>query len=154
MRVVALVCLTVAVVFGQSAGAWLDTPPRQWNRAGGPTPRAPRVDRDEIPKMCYANRPVPKTAEERAVARVGWMLFATQQDGHGVVLVRAAANFDGMCRPDAYQDFVFVGGKFAGTLSPQPMNARSDGSSSTVSFPQAGRITAQFSRYVSAVGTS
>jgi hypothetical protein len=40
---------------------------------------------------------------------------------------RGTAGYDGMCRPRQYQDFVFVGSVFAGTLSPQPMDSRTDG---------------------------
>lgn len=32
-----------------------------------------------------------------------------------------------MCRPRQSQDFLFVRGMFAGTLSPQPMDSRTDG---------------------------
>jgi len=38
---------------------------------------------------------------------------------------------DGMCRPLAYQIFVFADGRFAGTLSPVPMNSRTDGAAQT-----------------------
>jgi hypothetical protein len=121
----------------------------QWNRPGGAIPNAPEnADREEIPKICMEGRPLPKTAQERAAARAGWMLFATFDDRHGLTVIGAAANFDGMCRADQYQDFVFVNGKFAGTLSPKPMGARSDGSSITITFPATGKIVATFDRYV------
>jgi hypothetical protein len=52
-----------------------------------------------------------------------------------------------MCRPDSYQDFVFVNGKFAGTLSPILMNARSDGGAVKITFPAAVKILVDFDRY-------
>jgi hypothetical protein len=55
-----------------------------------------------------------------------------------------------MCRPDPYQHFVFVRGKFAGTLSPRLMRARSDGSLNKVNFTGPGKIVADFSRYTGA----
>ena len=48
---------------------------------------------------------------------------------------------DGMCRPNLYQDFVFVDGKFARTLSPSLMNARSDGASQKVRFRHRTRFS-------------
>jgi hypothetical protein len=52
-----------------------------------------------------------------------------------------------MCRPRQYQDFVFIGGAFAGTLSPQPMDSREDGSLTRVSLQSRSRLTADFQRY-------
>ena len=66
-----------------------------------------------------------------------------------MLVVRGAANYDGMCRPRDYQDFVFVRGAFAGTLSPQPMDSRSDGAVNQVSV-QSGRVTGEYARYAPA----
>jgi hypothetical protein len=59
------------------------------------------------------------------------------------------ASADGMCRPDGYQGFVFVNGAFAGTVSPQVMHARSDGSINSVAVIIFGstEFEAEFSRY-------
>jgi hypothetical protein len=149
MRYCFILFLFACTAHAQPSGGWLDSPPMQWNRPGGAIPNAPEnADREEIPKICMEGRPLPKTAQERAAARAGWMLFATFDDRHGLTVIGAAANFDGMCRADQYQDFVFVNGKFAGTLSPKPMGARSDGSSITITFPATGKIVATFDRYV------
>jgi hypothetical protein len=61
----------------------------------------------------------------------------------------ATASADGMCRPNGFQAFVFVNGVFAGTLSPLPMNARTDGSiaSLNVSIFSATQLSADFARY-------
>jgi len=48
---------------------------------------------------------------------------------------------DGMCRPAHFNVFVFVGGRFAGTLSPQLMTSRLDASIGAL------RIAAEFARY-------
>ncbi len=53
-----------------------------------------------------------------------------------------------MCRPTAYNLFVFVGGRFAGVLSPMPMTSRLDSSSGVVRLPLPG-ITAEFVRFTS-----
>src|SRR5262245_47920855 len=109
------------------SGAWLDSQPKSWNRPGIPLPRAPKVDQEHIPPVC---KPLPHrtgTPEEHAVTDAGWFVFTSLRDSHGITVVGASSDFDGMCRPNQYQDFVFVGGKFAGTLSPILMGARSDG---------------------------
>jgi hypothetical protein len=53
-----------------------------------------------------------------------------------------------MCRPWQYQAFVFVDGKFAGTLAPDVMNARTDGSYFTAKSGDADApLVAEFNRY-------
>ena len=58
------------------------------------------------------------------------------------------ADADGMCRPLGYQLFVFVGGSFAGTLSPLPMDSRADQSSGGWPAPD-DIVSADFSRFTS-----
>src|SRR5262249_12416793 len=124
-----LLCLlmTASTMLAQNpSGAWLDFQPKPWNRPGMAVPHAPVIDH-QTPAIC---KPLPHrtgTPEERAVTTVGWLVFTSLRDGHGVTVVGASADLDGMCRPNQYQDFVFVDGKFAGTLSPILMGARSDG---------------------------
>jgi heat shock protein HslJ len=52
-----------------------------------------------------------------------------------------------MCRPRQYQDFVFVRGVFAGTLSPQPMDSRADGAIGQVWLQNGTQLTAEYARY-------
>ena len=65
-----------------------------------------------------------------AMAAAGWMPFnyfgqpITQDD---VEIVGGMTGADGMCRPTRYNVFVFVAGRFAGTLSPALMTSREDG---------------------------
>jgi hypothetical protein len=72
---------------------------------------------------------------EGTVASAGWIPFSyfdqrlVREDVEIVAGMRGA---DGMCRPVAYNLFVFVGGRFAGVLSPAPMTSRLDGSSGAV----------------------
>jgi hypothetical protein len=53
-----------------------------------------------------------------------------------------------MCRPVAYNLFVFVAGRFAGVLSPTHMTSRLDSSAGAVRLPLPA-ITADFARYTS-----
>jgi hypothetical protein len=54
---------------------------------------------------------------------------------------------DGMCRPAQYQTFVFVGGVFAGTLSPGLMISRDDGALVQASVVSDTQILAEYVRY-------
>jgi hypothetical protein len=143
--VLAVFCTAFA---SAAPGGWLDNAPEPWNRPGGRVPVPPKdAQRRKPPAYCKSSQRPPNSPEEKLVARAGWQVFASSQDGKGITVVGAAAALDGMCRPDPYQDFVFVEGVFAGTLAPEPMRARSDGSSNRISFPGLGQIEADFSRY-------
>ena len=54
---------------------------------------------------------------------------------------------DGMCGPLGYQAFVFVGEQFAGTLSPQPMNSRTDGDISRIFLNNSSDLLVEYKRY-------
>jgi hypothetical protein len=64
---------------------------------------------------------------DREIEGAGWSLFNSYEAGWGVTLVTALSGHDGMCRPWGYHAFVYVDGRFAGTLAPDPSAARSDG---------------------------
>jgi heat shock protein HslJ len=59
----------------------------------------------------------------------------------------ALSGFDGMCRPLGFQAFVYWEGRYAGTLSPVPMNSRTDGSLTDIRFMNTAGISADFARY-------
>jgi hypothetical protein len=65
-----------------------------------------------------------------------------------MAVVTAATSADEMCRPLGVQGFVFVGGRFAGTLSPHPMNSRTDGVLGRVQL-FGSTLRADFRRYAS-----
>lgn len=126
---------------------WLDAQPlAAWNQADGTIPPPPVVDEPVNPKCRDQARPV-QTAEDQQLRDLGWSLVGPFQGGWGVLVVRATAGWDGMCRPMQYQDFVFVSGRFAGTLAPAPMDSRTDGAIGDVSLLGPDRITAQYLRY-------
>ena len=129
-------------------GAWLDSAPVQWNQPGVSLPKLPQdLKRNIAPDYCKAYEPAVNSQEERAVAEAGWIVVASSQGGNRITVVVGAGGEDGMCRPDPYENFVFVRGEFAGTLSPQLMRARADGSVNKVEFGGPRRIMAYFSRY-------
>ncbi len=112
-----------------SPAAWLDAEkPAGWNRAGAPVPKAPKSDGEVLGKgRCKEGVRPGAGPEDAALAAAGWSLFASQQRFGDAVLVIAGAGGDGMCRPLNVQAFVFVKGKFAGTLAPLPADSRTDG---------------------------
>jgi len=129
-------------------GGWLDASPLvSWNPPGADIPVAPATSGAVDPRCARLDRPA-ETAEDAAVAAAGWTLFGSYQSGWGVRLVYGRTGQDGMCRPLGYQEFVFVNGVFAGTISPAPMDARTDGAESTTLITGPGdSLQAQFARY-------
>ncbi|MFN0151544.1 MAG: LppP/LprE family lipoprotein [bacterium] len=121
-----------------------------WNRAGAPVPPVPRRDgaasaADAVRCRETARRPM--LAPDRAVSEAGWTLFGAAQVYGRTTVVKARSAVDGMCRPLGYQVFVFHDGKFAGTLSPIPMDARTDGAETIVRVLSEEEIVAEFARY-------
>jgi hypothetical protein len=130
-----------------ATGKWLDEPLQNWNRPPLTIPNA-KADLQEITtNRCSEEVRAPHSPEDRQVARAGWALVAPAQNSGSIVVVQGMLGVDGMCRPLQYQDFVFVHGKFAGTLSPHPMDSRSDGAVNFVKLVSSGHIHVQYSRY-------
>lgn len=157
MRPIVLALAVLALAQPVSAqtpnGAWLDADPlRNWNKAGAAIPCAPQngVAADEAKRCRHAERP--KTAAERAVAASGWLIFrARRPDPNRVYAmdfaIWAQSGFDGMCRPLGYQGFVLKRARFAGTISPHPMDARSDGAANPPPQPGETGVLIEFARY-------
>ena len=52
------------------------------------------------------------------------------------------------CEPTAFNLFVFVDGRFAGTFSPAPMNPSRDGAAGAVRITGVDTLTVEFARYM------
>ena len=133
----------------QSSNVWLDQPLANWNKAGAPVPAAPAPEESLTAVASRCRLTPPTTGPARAVAAAGWMPFnyfgqPITQDN--VEIVGGMTGADGMCRPTRYNVFVFVAGRFAGTLSPALMTSREDGSSGAVRLAPP-EITVEFARY-------
>ena len=145
-----LVCPGLAANVAQpSVGSWLERPLTIWNKAGAqiPSPRAAEEGKPAVIERCGLKRPA-VTAPERALDAAGWITFWNfdqQLVREGIEIVGGMAGADGMCRPADYNLFVFVDGRYAGTLSPEMMVSRTDGSSGAVRMPLP-ELTAEFSR--------
>jgi hypothetical protein len=129
------------------AAAWLDEPkPGSWNNPGLSIPAAPKPQGAVDPRCKEAARPA-QLDEDKRVQGQGWDLVGAYQGGWQTLVIRGTAAYDGMCRPRQYQDFVFVRGVFAGTLSPQAMESRTDGALARVSLQSGSRLIAEYERY-------
>jgi hypothetical protein len=130
-----------------AAGAWLDGPVKNWNNEPLVTPHAPGDLRELCASQCTKQIRKARSREDREVTKAGWALVAPAKARGDTVIVLGMQNADGMCRPLQYQYFVFVRGKFAGTLSPRPMDSRSDGAINLVEPVSSSHIHVQYSRY-------
>lgn len=142
----ALVIFAAAV--GISAqGSWLDRPmSRNWNAGDGNVPNAPRTFA-AIDARCREQIRTPDSLADRAVTRAGWSLFGPSQTFGQVTVVAGMATTDGQCRPTQFNYFVFVNNRFAGTLSPDMMNSRTDASLVDVDLVSEAALRAEFARY-------
>jgi hypothetical protein len=145
---ISAIALMVALVpsFAFADGSWLDQPLTNWNSPGMDIPQAPAMDPHTNPQCPPSARP-PETDVDLALAAAGWTIFAGYQGGWDTYVVRGLSGYDGMCRPNGYNEFVFVDGQFAGTISPELMYSRTDGTGDVRTFAYKDLIGAEFQRY-------
>jgi LppP/LprE lipoprotein len=149
----ALAVAAVVTLFAAGGAAnWLDAKtPANWNVAGAAVPARPGPRDAELAAggRCASTVRPPTSPEDRALVQRGWSLVGPYERYGGTVAVTATSGADGMCRPLGYQAFVFVNGKFAGTLSPRLMDSRTDGSIASVSVTlfNATDLEVEFARY-------
>lgn len=148
----AIVVLAASVTSAAPASVWLDVrKPANWNVAGATLPAAPGSKDAELAPggRCAATIRPPSTPEDRAAVDKGWSLFGPYERYGETSVIMATSNADGMCRPTGFVGLVFVDAVFAGTLSPRPMEARSDASIGGlgISLYAATTFEATFERY-------
>ncbi|PZV07745.1 MAG: hypothetical protein DCF32_06580 [Leptolyngbya sp.] len=135
-----------AIAQSDPSGVWLDSD-TNWNSPNAALPPAPVVEGGgNLPNCLDSVRPA-ALYEDALVEAAGWTLTGAAQIFGDTTVVTGMANADGMCRPLAYQVFVFTDGTFSGTLSPIPMDARTDGSLITADLYREGYLSASFNRY-------
>jgi protein-L-isoaspartate(D-aspartate) O-methyltransferase len=134
---------------------WLDRPLGGWNARGGAIPAAPPgsgESRAALLERCGLSLRTP-TGAERSLAGAGWVpfrYFDQQLRAHDIEIVGGLTGGDGMCRPTGFNVFVFVGGRFAGTLSPATMDSRADGVTGAIRILSADEVAAEYARYADA----
>ena len=144
----ALLAVLVPLLLSPSAPAaersWLDRPLAPWNKAGDKVPKAPR--HGDLSRCRAQVRPSAGSADRSLIA-AGWSPFGALQVYAETVLITATSEVDGACRPVDYQAFVFVKGRFAGTLAPVTMTSRTDGSFTTFRLVSDKAVVAEAARY-------
>ncbi|MCI0390454.1 MAG: YbaY family lipoprotein [Acidobacteria bacterium] len=149
--VVSAVIAVVDVSCAQGAGtdgSWLGKSPTSWNKLGDSIPQGRKTDGDPAAlARCQEQTRQPESAADRALVGAGWKLYGPVQSYSGTSVITALSGVDGMCRPMNFQAFVFVNDTFAGTLSPTPMNSRSDGALTNIRLIGPTKISAEFVRY-------
>jgi hypothetical protein len=144
--------LLSSTAFAQSS-AWVDRLTEKWNVAGAViAPPPPSQEASNLLAMRCAARAATGNAAN-ALAQAGWVPFlhldrTTTRDDIEVIGGMAAANT--FCEPTAFNLFVFVGGRFAGTLSPAPMTPAHDGAAGAVRLAGPDAIATEFARYMPA----
>jgi hypothetical protein len=147
LMIAVLACYPGAGRTELKVASWLDEPKlTSWNRTGLSIPAAPRHEGAVGPRCRDLARPT-QLEEDKRLRDQGWDLVGAFQGGWRILVLRGTAGYDGMCRPRQYQDFVFVRGAFAGTLSPKAMDSRTDGSLGRVTLGSDSRLTAEYERY-------
>jgi hypothetical protein len=154
IKAITIVVLAMGTLAAQTPQQmWLDRPLANWNAPGRTMPRAKGFEETTagIAKRCAFQPGAATTPGEQEVAAAGWLpfhMFDRRIVQGDVEIVGGLAAADGMCRPDMFNVFVFVAGKLAGTLSPEVMRPRSDGSiGGAVRLAGDGTIAAEFARY-------
>ncbi len=151
LGIIALLAMPAAASQSASVASWLDRPLVNWNKPNAPLPRpaAQGEQRDAVLSRCQLTLRG-STSGERALADAGWIPFLNvdrELARDDVEVVGGMTSADGMCRPVGFNLFVFVGGRFAGTLSPSSMSARLDGAAGAVRIVAPDAISAEFARY-------
>jgi len=143
--------LTLATLLSSSVsaqtsqdGTWLDEA-TNWNTPGASISQAPEVAGNLI--NCEHTFRAPALYEDALVENAGWTLTGPAQIYGDTTIITGMANAGGQCRPFNYQVFVFVDGTFAGTLSANLMDSRTDGSLVGFDLYRDGAIDATFNRY-------
>lgn len=150
MRPYALIAALVLLAepAGAQTGGWLVQPPAPWNVPGALLPAAPAPSGDApTDPRCIGTIREAQTPQEQALVEAGWSLVGKPRVSGRTTVLLAEASVDGMCRPWQFQAFVFVGLRFAGTLSPTVMDSRTDGALAEIRFMSGYQLEAAFLRY-------
>ena len=152
-----LLTLPAAHGLAQSAGTWLDRPMQGWNSAGGaiPSARSLPVASSGTLERCKVTAPAAtlnqgSTQAVPSLSRAGWRPYLHQDRAlvrQGIEILGGLTDMTQACEPVSFNLFVFVDGRFAGTLAPQPMTTARDGAIGAVRIVNETALTAEFARY-------
>lgn len=146
MIAVCAVILPLALnTFAQSI--WLDLKPLpSWNERKRTILETKKISPAEL-KRCAVVVRQPTLPQDFLLTKMGWTLVGAAHVFGKTTIITTAEAFDGMCRPLKFENYVFVGNRVAGTLSPGQMDSRTDGYLTDIKTPTEKSITAEFARY-------
>ncbi len=147
MIAVCMVILPLGLnIFAQSI--WLDMKPLpSWNERKRAILETKKISHAEL-KRCAVVVRQPTLPQDFLLTKMGWTLVGAAHVFGKTTIITTAEALDGMCRPLKFENYVFVGNRVAGTLSPGQMDSRTDGYLTDIKIPTEKSITAEFARYL------
>jgi LppP/LprE lipoprotein len=146
-----LIVIVMAVQSAAAQAGWLDRPLASWNQSVARIPAAPKGSEplSTLDRRCGSSALASSTTAE-AIRKAGWVPFlhldrVIAQDGIEVLGGMSAASPG--CEATVFNLFVFVAGRYAGTVAPVAMTQRQDGAAGAVRLTGAETLTTEFARY-------
>ena len=147
--------LLAAGAMAQAGSTWLDAPMAGWNEVdkGLPSAQPGTEPQAALDRRCGSSA-LAKSATADAIRKAGWVPFHhfDQVISRGDIEViggLSAAATPG-CEATVFNLFVFVGGRYAGTVSPVMMTRNRDGDVGAVRITGEDTLIADFARYTPA----
>ena len=151
--IVVVVVTVVSSTLSAQGSGWLDRLMAVWNQSSIlPSAQGATESQAALERRCGSSTLASSVAAE-AVRKAGWVPFllfdrAITRDDVEVIGGMTAASPG--CEPATFNLFVFVGRRFAGTLSPIVMTQGRDGVAGAVRVTGPDALTAEFARYTPA----
>lgn len=147
-----LLCVTTAATASaQLAAAWLDRPLAAWNKPAASVP-ASRIAADSqatLERRCGAPQMASASAVD-AVRKARWVPYLHNDRaiaGNDIEVIGGMTGATPGCEPLYFNLFVFLGGQFAGTVSPVMMAPSRDGAAGAVRITGPETLTVEFARF-------
>ena len=144
--------LTPCSLVAQASGTWLDKSLTGWNQPGAiaAAPPSSGESREALARRCASSSLRGSPAAD-ALSKAGWVPFRhldREVAREDIEVIGGMSAAGPGCEARLYNLFVFVGGRFAGTLSPVAMTPDRDGEVGAVRITSAVAMTAEFGRYL------
>ena len=142
-----------ATLSAQLAAGWLDRPMAGWNQPASPVPtsRIEANSQGSLERRCSAP-PTASASAVDAVRKARWVPYLHLDRaivGNDIEVIGGMTGATQECQPLYYNLFVFVGGRFAGTVSPAMMAPSRDGAAGAVRITGPDALTVEFARFMS-----
>lgn len=148
-----LLLSTTITLSAQLAAGWLDRPMAGWNQPASPVPtsRLEANSQGSLERRCSAP-PTASASVVDAVRRARWVPYLhldREIAANDIEVIGGMTGATKECQPLYYNLFVFVGGRFAGTVSPAMMAPSRDGAAGAVRITGPDSMTVEFARFMS-----